>query len=74
MGLLTLHKVYKNWHLELDLLKWAGSLAWVALYEFSLSVKLKGNHKGIYWHLQLCGFKIYEINIYIQNDNEQIYG
>jgi hypothetical protein len=73
MSRLTIHKVFKNWHLELDLLKWEGSLAWMTLYEFSLSVKLKGNHKGIYWHLQICGFKVYEINIYSQLHDENTF-
>jgi len=57
-------KITKNLCLEIDLFKSFLSLSWLPILNHSLDLKLKGDHKGLYWSFYFVGFKIFEINIY----------
>jgi len=50
--------------LELELFKWMANLSWFVFYEWSLSFKFKGDHKGVYWSWWILGLKLIEFNIY----------
>lgn len=57
-------KISKEWYIEVDILKYFGSLGWFPIITHNLDIKAKGSHKGLYWILFLIGFKIFELNIY----------
>jgi len=63
-------KITKNYIIELDFLKSFMSLNWFPMINYTMDAKFKGSHKGFYWTFYLLGFKIFEINIYNRNHEE----
>lgn len=57
-------KISENWAIELELFRWFGSKYYFSLFDHSLSLKVKGDHRGLYWVLYLIGCKIFEFNVY----------
>ena len=60
-------QITKNFFIELDFFKSFISLSWFPIINHSLDLRLKGDHKGLYWSFYLIGFKIFEINLYDKN-------
>ena len=66
--------ITKNYCIELDFFKSFISLGWFAILNYTMDIRLKGSHKGFYWSFYLLGFKIFEINIYNKNhDQDRVY-
>lgn len=66
-------KIKDPWCYELELFKWMASKAWFVVYEWSLSIKLKGDHKGLYWSWWILGLKLIEFNFYSNKHNENTF-
>lgn len=72
LKLFFVEKLSENWAWEIEFLKWTGSWGNFLVYENSISLRLKGDHRGIYWSYHILGFKIIELNVYDTRHEEQI--
>ena len=63
-------KLTKNYCIEFDFFRSFISLSWFPILNYTIDLRLKGDHKGFYWSFYLLGFKIFELNIYNKNHEE----
>lgn len=65
--------IREPWCFELEVFKWMANLNWFVFYEWSMSVKFKGDHKGFYWSWWILGFKLIEFNLYSNKHDNNTY-
>lgn len=57
-------KFTKNWVVEFKALENRVSIYNFLVYEHSLTISFKGDHRGLFWTLFILGFEIFELNVY----------
>ena len=72
LKLFFVEKLSENWAWEIEFLKWMGSWGNFPVYENSIFIRFKGDHRGIYWSYYILGFKIIELNVYDVRHEEYI--
>jgi len=64
-------KFSENWAYELEFLQWMGSMSNFVLFENSIYLRLKGDHRGFFWSYHVLGMKLIELNIYdVRHDDK----
>ncbi len=71
LKLFFVDKISDNWAYEIEFFKWMGSFSQITLYENSISLRLQGDHRGIYWSYHILGLKVIELNVYDTRHEEQ---
>lgn len=63
-------KFSEHWAYEIDFFQWMGSMSNFVLFENSIQLRLKGDHRGFFWSLHLIGCKLIEFNVYDTRHDE----